>query len=207
MLLVSVAIFAVLIIAAVAYINQQNISQHRSSRLSGHNQQQLPTKARNIFDLQIGDIVQYLDTDWVVEGKLTYTVSAYYWYEYLLQDDERIAWLSVEEDDKVEVSFLESTNQLEIQKIDFHHPPKKINFADETYQYSDSGIARMTRIGSTLRRKAEKCQYFDYEGSDDKVLSLEVWDGDIEVSIGYKISPRSLTILPGDGKTVYRELN
>ncbi|MDY6898552.1 MAG: DUF4178 domain-containing protein, partial [Cyanobacteriota bacterium] len=41
------------------------------------------------------------------------------------------------------------------------------------------------------------------EGSGDKVLSIEVWDGEIEVTIGNRINPRSLTILPGDGNRVY----
>lgn len=200
MLLISVAIFAVLIIVAVLYINTQE-----NPTIAEKKHQELPSKSRNIFDLQIGDIVQYQETDWVVEGKLTYTVSAYFWYEYLLQDDERIAWLAVAEDDKVEVSFLENTNQLDIQKIQVNAPPKEIKFADETYQYADAGIARMTRTGLTMRRTAEQCEYFDYETKDGKVLSVEVWDGDIEVTVGVKINPRSLTILPGDGKTVYRD--
>lgn len=156
---------------------------------------------RTVFDLQIGDIVQHMGIDWVVEGRLTYQEGAYYWYEYLLQDKDKIAWLSVEEDDRVEVALLEPTNQLDISK----DPPPELTFAEEIYTCVNSGKARMTRTGLTMKRKAEKCQYFDYESTDGKILSIEVWDGDIEVSVGGKISPRSLTILPGDGKTVYRD--
>ncbi|BAZ10186.1 hypothetical protein NIES4071_20000 [Calothrix sp. NIES-4071] len=155
---------------------------------------------RTIFDLEIGDIVQHMAIDWVVEGRLTYQVGAYYWYEYLLQDKDKIAWLSVEEDDRVEVALLQPTNQLDVS-----NPPPELNFAGETYTCIDSGQARMTRTGLTMKRTAEKCQYFDYESADGQVLSIEVWDGDIEVSVGEKISPRSLTILPGDGRTVYRD--
>lgn len=200
MLLISLAIFAIVIIIAVININYQN-----SHQLSNQEPQNLPSKARNIFDLQIGDIVQYGDTDWVVEGKLTYTVSAYYWFEYLLQDSDRLAWLAVEEDDKVEVSLLEPNNTLDIPKIDINQPPSEIKLADEIYKYKDSGIARMMRTGLTMHRTAETCEYFDYQAPDNRVLSVEVWDGEIEVSVGSKINPRSLILLPGDGKTVYRD--
>lgn len=200
MLLISLAIFAILIIIAISYINSQNQSQ-----LINQERQNLPSKARNIFDLQIGDIVQHDHTDWVVEGKLTYTVSAYYWFEYLLQDGDRIAWLAVEEDDRVEVSLLEPNNTLDIKKIDINHPPPEIKLADEIYKYKDSGVARMMRTGLTMHRTAETCEYFDYQTQDNRVLSVEVWDGEIEVSVGSKINPRSLILLPGDGKTVYRD--
>jgi Domain of unknown function (DUF4178) len=196
-------IIALIAIGAMIYI-----INYKEPILTGKNNQQLPAKKRNllectIFNLEIGDIIQHLGIDWVVEGKLTYKVGAYSWFEYLLQNDEKIAWLSVEEDDIVEVALLEPTNQLDISEI----PPQELNFAGEVYKLEDSGTAKMTRTGLTMRRTAEKCQYFDYEGNDKKVLSIEIWDGDIEVSIGEKISPRSLTILPGDGKTVYRDLN
>lgn len=195
------AIIGLIVVGIVIYVFTQE-----QPRLKGKENQQLPSKKRNpsecsIFNLEIGDIIQHLGIDWVVEGKLTYKVGAYSWFEYLLQDDEKIAWLSVEEDDIVEVALLEPTNQLDISNI----PPQELNLAGEVYKLEDSGTARMTRTGLTMRRTAEKCEYFDYEGSGKKVLSIEIWDGDIEVSIGEKISPRSLTILPGDGKTVYRD--
>ncbi len=199
-------IFGIIILIAVSTIIY--LIAQEQPRLQGQENKQLASKKRNplectIFNLEIGDIIQHMGIDWVVEGKLTYKVGAYSWFEYLLQDEDKIAWLSVEEDDTVEVALLEPSNQLDISDI----PPQELNFAGEIYKLEDSGTARMTRTGLTMRRTAEKCEYFDYEGSDKKVLSIEIWDGDIEVSIGEKISPRSLTILPGDGKTIYRDLN
>ena len=61
----------------------------------------------------------------------------------------------------------------------------------------------MTRVGTTLRKTAERCEYFDYRGTDDNVLSIEIWDGEVEVTVGYQINPRSLNLLPGDGRRVY----
>jgi len=88
----------------------------------------LPPLERTVFTLEIGDIVQYMDTDWVVEGRLTYEDDGYTWFEYLLQDGEHIRWLSVDEDDRVEVFLLEPNNQLEVS----NEPPKQLAFEGET---------------------------------------------------------------------------
>ncbi|MDJ0732689.1 MAG: DUF4178 domain-containing protein [Nostocaceae cyanobacterium] len=175
------------------------ILQRRGTLSPGSKHKELPSLHRNVFNLQIGDIIQYLNRDWVVEGRLTYNVGEYSWYEYMLQDEDDIRWLSVEEDDRVEIAFLEPSNQLDISDT----PPKELNFGGDNYRRVDSGVAKMNRVGTIKRRTAERCQYFDYEGSDDKVLSIEIWDGEVEVTVGDRISPRSLTLLPGDGKRVY----
>ena len=186
---------AILIIAVAATLF---VLQQRGVVLTGKKSKELPSLERNIFNLQIGDIVQYMSRDWFVEGKLNYNVGGYIWFEYLLQDHNDIRWLSVDEDDRVEVAFLEPTDRLEVSK----NPPKQLTFADETYHRVDSGMAKMTRVGTTLRKTAERCEYFDYRGTDNNVLSIEIWDGEVEVTVGYQINPRSLTLLPGEGRRV-----
>ncbi|MDJ0616848.1 MAG: DUF4178 domain-containing protein [Calothrix sp. MO_192.B10] len=175
------------------------VMQQNGMLSAGKKRPELPSLKRNVFNLQIGDIVQYLGRDWVVEGSLTYDVDGYTWMEYMLQDGDDIRWLSVEEDDMVEVAFLEANNQLDVSQ----NPPQQLNFAGETYRCVDSGTAKMTRKGTVVRRNAQRCQYFDYETPNDKVLSIEIWDGEIEVTVGERINPRSLTLLPGDGMRVY----
>lgn len=154
---------------------------------------------RTVFSLQIGDIVQYLDTDWFVEGKLTYNSSGYTWLEYLLQDQDRIRWLSVEEDDQVEVSFLEPVQGLDIPGT----PPNSLPYNGVTYQLDESGTAQMTREGSTLNRQGEFCHYYDYQGPSGERLSIEDWGDEREVTQGKRIRPSALTLLPGDGRHVY----
>ncbi|PSP18957.1 MAG: DUF4178 domain-containing protein, partial [Cyanobacteria bacterium QS_8_64_29] len=77
---------------------------------------QSPLLERTVFDLQLGDIVQYFETDWVVEGWLTYRQDGFSWCKYLLQDGERIRWLSVEEDDVVRVAWLAPTKALSFER-------------------------------------------------------------------------------------------
>jgi hypothetical protein len=184
----------VIIAIAVGYVLRQN-------QLSATpNREELPPLERTLFTLQIGDIVQYFGTDWVVEGQLTYNEDGFTWLEYMLQDGDRISWLSVEEDDLLEVQWLEPTNALEVGS----NPPKELKFEDEIFRCVSSGVALMKRKGNLQRRRSEECHYYDYEGPGDRVLSIEEWDGEIEVTIGENIRPSSLSLLPGTGGSVYR---
>ncbi|TAF57678.1 MAG: DUF4178 domain-containing protein [Oscillatoriales cyanobacterium] len=162
---------------------------------------ELPSLHRNVFSLQIGDIVQYDLRDWIVEGKLIYTEAGFSWFEYLVQDGDDIRWLSVSEDDTVDVSWLQTVTDLEISGT----PPKTIDYNGVTYTQEDNGVASMKRIGTVQHKRAESCRYYDYEGPGRLVMSIENWDGDIEVSIGQSIRPSELTLLPGSGETVYRD--
>jgi Domain of unknown function (DUF4178) len=188
-------IVGIIVAVAIAAI----ILQQRS--FTGTARAALPRSRRTVFDLQLGDIVQYGGDDWVVEGRLAYNDSGYPWLEYMMQDGDRICWLSVEEDDRVEVLWLEPAGAVDVTGT----PPRQLTLGNVTYRQVESGTARMTRIGATLNRQAQHCQYFDYEGPEERVLSIENWEGDIEVTVGRRISPRSLVLLPGDGKRVYRE--
>jgi hypothetical protein len=159
------------------------------------------TEQPSIFDLRIGDIVQHLGQDWVVEGKLVYQEGGFSWLDYMLQDGDEIRWLSVEEDDWVTVSLLAPVSSLEISAT----PPEELVYDGDTYRQTESGRAAMRREGNPRRPQAETCRYFDYTGPDKKVLSIEDWDGDFEVTAGTIIAPRSLLILPGEGRSVYQE--
>ena len=154
---------------------------------------------RSVFTLQIGDIVDYMGEDWVVQGTLVYNDNGYQWQEYLLQDGDRIRWLGVEEDDQVQVTWLTPTDDLEITGT----PPKQLQFEGNHYRCVESGEATMSRQGMTLNRSSKRCQYFDYRGPGRQVLTIEDWDGDIEVTIGTIIHPSELLLLPGDGQPVY----
>ncbi|MBD2103630.1 DUF4178 domain-containing protein [Leptolyngbya sp. FACHB-261] len=175
------------------------VQQRQSQALKPSSAPLVASVERSIFDLQLGDFVQYLGGDWVVEGRLTYDSNGYQWLEYLLQEGEQVCWLSVEEDDQLEVCWLEPISDLEISST----PPQKLTFGGEAYTCREAGSAKMTPSSKTLNRKAQRCQYFDYNGPGNKVLSVEVWDGKVEVTAGERISPTLLTILPGDGRRVY----
>lgn len=172
--------------------------QGRSIAPTGQTRSRL-AQGRSVFTLQIGDIVQYDGADWVVEDRLTYSDQGYTWVEYLLQDGDVQRWLTVEEDDRVTVLWLETVTHLDISGI----PLKQIQVEGTTYRQIETGTATMTRLGTTLNRRSQTCRYFDYAGPDGRVLSVENWQGDVEVALGYQIRPSALTLLPGDGRRVY----
>lgn len=103
-----ISIIAIVITATLIVVYRSQLSLPVKRRRS------LSANFPNVLTLRIGDIVQYLDQDWVVEDKLIYTSHNYRWIEYLLQDNEEIRWLSIEEDDQVKVAWLETTQALNI---------------------------------------------------------------------------------------------
>jgi len=196
MLIVLLLIIIVLILLGIYFLLRQRQAEPQSTEEDNAPQH------RNLFNLQLGDIVEYFDRDWIVEGKLIYEEDGFQWIEYLLQDQQDIRWLSVEEDDRIEVSWLQPTRNLDIPR----NPPNPLTFDKETYYCVDSGVANMTRQGSVMNRNAEQCRYFDYESEteDEKVLSVEDWNGEMEVTYGNSISPDNISIFPGEGESVYR---
>jgi len=193
----------------------------------GKNRQKLPPVEKNVFNLDIGDLVQHEGTDWFVEGKLIYNTGSYNWFEYLLRDDDNILWLSIEEDDFVEVSLLQESDTPEIESLFAEEQQKllkqlesggwssekspqinsaqlkTIAYQETSYRLSDFGTATINRLGNTLNREGQSCKYFDYKGTGDRRMSVEIWNGEIEVTVGNKINPRMLNFLPGDGQKVY----
>ncbi|MDX2217307.1 MAG: DUF4178 domain-containing protein [Oculatellaceae cyanobacterium bins.114] len=193
--LVWIGIIAIAVVAIILLVRQ---SQGKSL-IPSSSQTGLPSLQRTVFTLQAGDIVQYEGADWVVEGQLTYNSHGFVWMEYLLQDADQIRWLSVEEDDQVEVCWLKPVKGLEIS----HTPPQQITVADVVFQLEESDTAQMTHLGATLNRQAQQCRYFDYSSADGQVLSVEHWDGETEITMGHQIRPSALILLPGDGRHVY----
>ena len=157
------------------------------------------TRQPTVFTLQLGDIVQYDGIDWVIEDKLIYNDDGWEWVEYLLQDGDRIGFLSVEDDDTLEVTFTEKVTDCPVETP----PSNQITYQQQIYNRSEHGTATLKRQRHP-GRPAETCQYYDYNGPGDTVMSVEVWNGAVEISAGTKVRPYQLTFLPGDGESVYR---
>ncbi len=152
-----------------------------------------------IFTLQLGDVVQYDNVDWIIEDKLTYNDDGWEWIEYLLQDGDRIGFLSVEDDDTLEVTFTEKVSDCPVS----NPPPVQVTYRQQIFNRSETGTATLKRQRRP-ERSAETCQYHDYSGPGEAVMSVEVWNGSVEVSVGTSVRPYQLTLLSGDGESVYR---
>ena len=166
-----------------------------NKKLSKKSQKALPKGPRNLLNLQVNDIVSHFMTDYMVEGKLIYSEDGDEWYDYMLVDGDKTVWLSVEDDDRLEVSLFHEIDDLNFTS----KPPEFITYQGLKYELEEWGKARVTRVGQTGTKQGMSCKYFEYEAPGGKYMSIEQWgEGSFEVSIGEDIRPNELEILPGD---------
>ena len=165
-------------------------------------------QGRTLFNLTTGDIVQHDGRYLVVEDRLLYDDDGFQWLEYLLRDGTEGRWLSVCEDDWLEVSWLEDVPAAELEGLTAEFPDH-VRCRGQLYHLKESGRASVTAAARVMNRRLTGCRYGDYEGADGRVLSLERWEegddpGPPELSLGRRIDPAAPLLLPGDGRSVYR---
>ena len=188
---------AVLIfLAVVAYraYNKAKMLEREQANGTGLAPRQLEVDdgTRTVQNIRLRDIVSYLGQDFIVEGVLRYDDDGWPWVTYMLVDGEDVRWLSVEEDDKLEVSLWE-----EIDKPFGGDPPEFVEVRGIRFRMVEKGKARVTQEGETGKRQGLSVRYYDYESDGDEMLSVETWGSDTEVSFGYEIDPYGLDIFPG----------
>lgn len=155
-----------------------------------------PKGPRTVMNLQTNDIVTYFGDDYMVEGKLVFDEDGSQWFDYRLVGDDEEIWLSVEDDDRLEVGLFRVVKDLKFTE----RPPEYINYDGDRFELEEYGRARATRQGKTGFKNAGSVKYFEYEGPGGRMLSVEQWGdgGSYEVSVGETIRPEALEILPGD---------
>jgi hypothetical protein len=197
----------VLLLVALALLAGQRIRQFRRGADPG-----LLPEPCSLFSLRQGDIVQFDGQDWVVEDRLLYDDGGFQWLEYLLRDGPERRWLSVVEDDWLELGWLEPAPRQAVEGLNdlARQFPPRLSWDGITYGLRESGSATLTASSRAMNRRLEGCRYGDYEADGGRLLSLEVWGGGedhpgvVEVSLGRRIDPAMVTLLPGDGRSVYR---
>lgn len=193
-------VLLLLLLAVVAFIGVQRRSAQSRHRATEN-------RELTLFDLKVGDIVQHDATDWVVEDRLVYRQGEFSWLEYLLREDDRSVWLVVNEDDNLVVSLEE---EIDLPLSLDAKPPSQLEVDGRVYRLSERGTADVTAEQRRINRRLGSCQFFDYRSGSSAVLSIEIWGGnaagagELEVTVGERIRPLSLSLLPGDGQSVYR---
>lgn len=148
-----------------------------------------------LLNLKINDIVSYFGTDYIIQGRLNYWEDGYTWVTYMLEDGDEVQWLSVEEDDRLEVSMWEEVDDLHVS----NPPPEFLEYRGQRFRMTERGEARVNKQGSTGQRKnGLNVKYYEYEGDGEEMISVELWGGEVDVSVGREIRPATLDILPGD---------
>ena len=177
-----------------------------------HEQAQKPRQGdipehRTLFNLQVGDVVQRDMRDWIVESILEFNQSGFQWREYYLRDGEEGVWLVVVDDDRLELSWM---HQVPPHEVSINFPLRdRLVYEGISYRLEEQGLAQYQRI-SRNSKQGGPCRFHDYAAEGGRVLSVEIYvqdasvdTGEIELCLGERITPESLSILPGDGRSVY----
>ncbi|WP_425447196.1 DUF4178 domain-containing protein [Dethiothermospora halolimnae] len=152
-----------------------------------------PQDERNIFNLKVGDIVSIEDVDYEVKGVMKLNDSGWKWTEYKIKDARQTYWLSVEEDDEIEISLSHKVTAITTE------PPKKYEYEGVTYYMQEGSEAVVEDVSGKINvSKGDRVDYYEYSDSDDeKLLSIEIWDGQVEMSKGRWIETFEIEIFPG----------
>lgn len=149
---------------------------------------------RNLLNMRVGDIVSYDLIDYTVVGLIKYDDHGYSWIAYQLEGEGERLWLGVEQDDILEVGIYKSV------KLDLgEKPPKKINYEGKVFYLDEASSATIIAVeGQAGAVEGQQVYYWEYEDeSEEYALSVEMWGGDLEVSYGYYVHPRELSIMAG----------
>ena len=148
--------------------------------------------------LQPGAIVARNGTDFVVRGTLTFDEGGFTWAEHLLDDAAGTKrWLSVEDDEGLEVAIWES---VPLADVEGEAGARSVVVHGVAYKLVESGTATFRAVGTTGTAESGQAAYSDYEAADGRLLSFERYaaGGSWEAGLGEKILPRELTIYPAD---------
>ena len=136
----------------------------------------------------------HLDTSFIVEQRITYYEQGFFWFDYRLDDGSgSIAWLSVCDDDELELAFFFPA------ELDVDLPPSDaIDFDGTTFRLEEHGTvdAKIDRGSGSGTRTTVKA--WDFEGDDGRLLGIQLWgEGEVEIMVGNPIQPVELDLLGG----------
>jgi hypothetical protein len=153
--------------------------------------EKLEVEERNVFNLQINDFVTYDLEDYQVVGKLTYSDNGFTWHAYQLQSTNTVIWLSVEMDDELLLGIYEKC------KLKLNEPiPNEIDLDGTTYFLDEKGTAKVIGVGRGQNVNGATCRYFDFcDEEEERYLSVEIWNSEVEVSKGYEIEEYELKFI------------
>jgi hypothetical protein len=146
----------------------------------------------DVRSLKPGDVVHYEGGDYIVEGTLRLEQDGFEWQEHRLVDEGRSLWLSVEDDEGLEVVVWERATGTRLEP-----GAGTLDHEGVSYELDERGHARFTASGSTGTGPSGRMEFVDYEAGERR-LSFERFatDAGWEVGVGRVISEHVLDIYP-----------
>lgn len=203
-------ILILVVAVAVAYF----VWKANKKKSDGDNQQAAPTSGEprienmqpgGLFTLRsFGDNMEDLDVS--VTARHIYDEEGFQWFELEGETGGKKVWLTVEDDDELELSITLKKVRLEdvgltkekIQAIT-DDDEGQIEFDGLTYHFEDRGSAVFHPKGDLMR--SEKFTYWEFESSDEsRYISVERWsDGSFECHLSQPVRESQITIYSTSG--------
>lgn len=145
-------------------------------------------------EIKVGDVLAIEGADFIVRGTLRFDQSGYTWQEHFIDDVHNRRWLSVEDDEGLELCLWER-----------HDPsvgdpgPPAMTVEGVEYRITEHGTAAFVSEGTTGVAPSGRAEYFDYAAGDRR-LSFERFGTDSwEVSTGRVLGRRDVQVFPTTG--------
>lgn len=139
-----------------------------------------------------GDVVNYEGTDFIVDRTMRFDEDGFTWDEHLLEDavGGRKLWLSVEDDDGLEVAVYER-----VDGADLTPDAAEVTLGGTTFRRDERGQAsfRTRRVGDAAGESGT-VEYADYAAGDELLAFERYGTGSWEVSRGRRISEHVLDV-------------
>lgn len=147
-----------------------------------------------VLNMKAGDIVSIEGTDYEVKGYLKFNDEGFRWKEYKLKDSMKTYWLSVEQDDDIEICLYQEVVAITTEA------PRVYEYKGITYYMQEGSDAIVEDVhGEVNSKKGEEVDYYEYCDEDGtKFLSIEIWNGRVEMGIGRKIEEYNVDIYPSN---------
>ncbi len=145
-----------------------------------------------ILDLKEDQYIIIEKIKYRVLNKVKFTEKSSYWIEYKIRNIENndIYYLNVELSSKVILYKILPEKEIQL-KIN-------ITFQNQEYELIEKGVGKVeTYYGMTDVGLNEEVNYYEYKNKQDKqkILSVEKWKDETEISMGKVISLSNIKIL------------
>jgi hypothetical protein len=187
---IGVILAAIIAAAIVWYLLRRREQMERPDKLQAANLER--DKRASAQGLRLGDVVNYEGSEFVVQGSIHYRQGGSTWDEHLLLDGTKKKWLSVEDDEGIEIAVWEKLVDPDIQPGE-----KRILYGGHNYTLEEQGQADYTAEGTTGTGTSGKYHYADYESGELR-LTFERYatEAPWELSTGRVIPEAALDIYP-----------
>lgn len=191
-----ILLLLLVVVAVVVYLQQKKKREaeavdHRMADPVRREKAGTVSGGIDVRDISPGAVVAFEGKDWLVRGTLTMREDGYVWKEHLLDDATTKRWLSVEDDEELEIALWEAVKGAALEP-----GPATVEHDGIRYRLDEHGTAAYTALGTTGTPENGSVEYWDYEAGD-RLLGFERYSGQTwEVAVGRTLDERGVDVYP-----------